>query len=351
MSEQNFTARVLDWYDCHGRHDLPWQQRRNAYRVWIAEIMLQQTQVGTVVPYYRRFMQTFPTLSKLASAPLDRVMACWAGLGYYSRARNLHKAASIIKQRHGGRFPRVFDEVLALPGIGRSTAGAILAQVHDQRHPILDGNVKRVLCRYHAIDGWPGTTAVQKKLWQLAEHNTPSERVADYTQAIMDLGATLCTRANPQCGQCPVQADCAAFVAAKVDLYPQPRPRKTMPVKATRLLVLTDADSGHILLEKRPPSGIWGGLWSLPELDTAASVESECRQRWGLRVLGVSESPQFRHTFSHYHLDITPCQVQVRCSHHGVHEQGQTQWCPTDEVGNRGLAAPVARILAHLPKT
>ena len=351
MTSQNFTARLLDWYDSYGRHDLPWQKRRNAYRVWIAEIMLQQTQVGTVVPYYRRFMQTFPTLSKLASASLDRVMGCWAGLGYYSRARNLHKAAGIIKQQHGGRFPQTFDEVLALPGIGKSTAGAILAQVHGQRHPILDGNVKRVLCRYQAIEGWPGTTAVQKKLWQLAERYTPSDSVADYTQAIMDLGATLCIRANPQCGQCPVHADCAAFVAGEVSRYPQPRPRRTMPVKATRLLILTDADSGQILLEKRPPSGIWGGLWSLPELEPTASVESVCRHRWGLRVLGVRESTQFRHTFSHYHLDITPCQVQVRCSDNSVHERDQTQWCPTDEIANRGLAAPVARILAQLPKT
>ena len=245
--------------------------------------MLQQTQVATVIPYYRRFMQAFPELHTLASAPLDRVLEHWSGLGYYSRARNLHKAAGIIADEHGGQFPDEFEQLMALPGIGRSTAGAILAQALDQRHAILDGNVKRVLCRYHAVDGWPGTTTVQKQLWQFAEQHTPDKRIADYTQAMMDLGATLCTRASPQCAQCPLQSDCEANVTDQVKQYPLPRPRKKLPVKAARLLILTDAASGSILLEKRPPTGIWGGLWSLPEAAVSSALGSESPEQRGLR--------------------------------------------------------------------
>jgi len=351
VAKASFSDRVLDWYDQYGRHDLPWQQQRTLYRVWIAEIMLQQTQVGTVMPYYQRFMEAFPELDLLARAPLDRVLEQWSGLGYYSRARNLHKAARIIDLEHDGRFPQEFEQVMALPGIGQSTAGAILAQALDQRHAILDGNVKRVLCRYHAVDGWPGKTAVQKQLWQFAEQHTPDGRIADYTQAMMDLGATLCRRSSPQCKQCPLQSDCEANVSNRVKHYPVPRPRRQLPVKAARLLILTDNESGRILLEKRPPSGIWGGLWSLPEAEVDETVEQLCLQRWGLQVLSNEDCGPFRHTFSHYHLDITPCRVHVQMNEAGVKEQGETIWCSSKDATKRALATPVSRIISQQAKT
>jgi len=341
----SFSTRVLDWYDQYGRHDLPWQQQRTPYRVWIAEIMLQQTQVGTVIPYYLRFMQAFPELNSLASAPLDRVLEQWSGLGYYSRARNLHNAACIIATEHGGQFPQEFEQVMALPGIGQSTAGAILAQALDQRHAILDGNVKRVLCRYHAVDGWPGKAAVQKQLWQFAEQHTPGKRIADYTQAMMDLGATLCRRASPQCTQCPLQSDCEAHVTNQVKQLPVSRPRKKLPVKAARLLILTDAASGSILLEKRPPTGIWGGLWSLPEAEVDAQIEQVCLQRWGLKAISNEDCDSFRHTFSHYHLDITPCRIHVQLNGASIREKGEVIWCSSEDAKKCALATPVARII------
>ncbi len=345
MVKASFSTRVLDWFDRNGRHDLPWQRQRTPYRVWIAEIMLQQTQVAAVIPYYQRFMQTFPELHVLASAPLDRVLEHWSGLGYYSRAHNLHKTARIITAEHGGRFPRKFEQVTALPGIGRSTAGAILAQALDQRHAILDGNVKRVLCRYHAVDGWPGKTAVQKHLWQLAERHTPDERIADYTQAMMDLGAILCRRSSPHCTQCPLHTDCKAGITDRVKQFPAPRPRKKLPVKAARLLILTDTASGSILLEKRPPTGIWGGLWSLPEAEVDEQIEQVCLQRWGLKVLSNQDCDPFRHTFSHYHLDITPCRIQVQLNGAGIREQAEVTWYSPKDAKKCALATPVARII------
>jgi A/G-specific adenine glycosylase len=347
VGKASFSTRVLRWYDRHGRHDLPWQQQRTPYRLWIAEVMLQQTQVSTVIPYYQRFMQAFPDLSDLAEAALDHVLEHWAGLGYYSRARNLHKAARLIAREHGGHFPLVFEDLMALPGIGRSTAGAILAQALDQRHAILDGNVKRVLCRYHAVAGWPGKTAVQNQLWQHAERYTPTRRVAEYTQAIMDLGATLCTRSSPRCGQCPLQTDCAAFLDGTVKHYPAPRPRKQLPVKTARLLILTDAATGRIMLEKRPPTGIWGGLWSLPEVSLGDNVDMVCQQRWGLSVLTNEDCAPFRHTFSHYHFEITPCKVSVAAGEKEVKEHGNITWCISLDAQKRALAAPVARIISR----
>jgi len=343
----SFSDRVLAWYETHGRHDLPWQQQRTPYRVWVAEVMLQQTQVATVIPYYRRFLKSFPGVHELADAPLDAVLEHWSGLGYYSRARNLHQAARRIVSLHEGVFPGRFDDVVALPGIGRSTAGAILAQALDQRHAILDGNVKRVLCRYHAVEGWPGKAAVQKQLWAYAEQYTPVKRVADYTQAVMDLGATLCTRSAPQCACCPLQSGCAASAADQVSRFPAPRPRKQMPVRTARLLILTDTRSGRIMLEKRPPTGIWGGLWSLPEVEVDASVEQVCRQRWGLGVLGNEDCDPFRHTFSHYHFDITPCRVEVEPLANTLGDTGETIWCPSGEAVTRAMAAPVARIISQ----
>jgi len=345
MSERNrFATRLLDWHRRHGRHELPWQSERSLYRVWIAEIMLQQTQVGTVIPYYRRFMSAFPDLRALSDAPLERVLECWSGLGYYSRARNLHRAAQLIAAEHGGCFPQDFDAVLSLPGIGRSTAGAILAQALGRRHAILDGNVKRVLARYHAVEGWTGQAAVLDQLWRHAEQHTPDENLADYTQAIMDLGATLCTRSKPDCEACPLHTDCAALRTGRVDELPSPRPKKTLPVKSARLLVLTD-DSGAILLEKRPPAGIWGGLWSLPEAAPGESVEAVCSRRWGLSVIGHEDGERFRHSFSHYHLDITPCRVRVRDRADRVSDAGRLIWCRFDESTPPAMATPVARII------
>jgi len=309
--------------------------------------MLQQTQVITVIPYYLRFMRAFPGLNSLANAPLDRVLEQWSGLGYYSRARNLHKAARIIASEHEGAFPARFAEVMALPGIGQSTAGAILAQALEQRHAILDGNVKRVLSRYHAVDGWPGKIQVQKQLWQYAERHTPDDRIADFTQAIMDLGATLCTRASPQCTVCPLHTDCTAHIKGMTRRYPAPRPKKQLPVKTARLLILTDTESGRILLEKRPPTGIWGGLWSLPEADTNEKIEQVCQQRWGMEILHNKDLNTFRHTFSHYHFDITPCKVQVRVKAVVVREQANIAWCQSGEAKKRALAAPVARIISE----
>lgn len=238
----NFAARLLRWYDRHGRKDLPWQRARTPYTVWVSEVMLQQTQVATVIPYFERFMARFPDVRTLADAPLDAVLAHWSGLGYYSRARNLHRAAQQIRDRHGGVFPEDMDAIAALPGIGRSTAGAILAQALGQRHAILDGNVKRVLTRHRAIAGWPGQSAVERRLWEIAEAETPHARVADYTQAIMDLGAMVCTRARPRCGACPVADDCAARAAGTVSRYPAPKPRKTLPVRQTRMLLVTNGE-------------------------------------------------------------------------------------------------------------
>ena len=351
MARLSFSGRVLAWYDRHGRHDLPWQLRRTPYRVWIAEVMLQQTQVATVIPYYQRFLQSFPEVGALADAPLDAVLEHWSGLGYYSRARNLHKAASLIDSEHNGVFPGRFEDVVGLPGIGRSTAGAILAQALDQRHAILDGNVKRVLCRYHAVSGWPGKTSVQKQLWAYAEQHTPDRRVADYTQAIMDLGATRCTRTSPSCSECPLQSDCQAYLTDRVSQFPSPRPRKPIPVRTARLLILTDTRSGRIMLEKRPPSGIWGGLWSLPEAAVDASIEQVCQQRWGLSVLDNEDCKAFRHTFSHYHLDITPCRVQVELNPNSIEDTHETIWCPREEASKRALAAPVARIISQHSQT
>jgi A/G-specific adenine glycosylase len=307
--------------------------------------MLQQTQVATVIPYFERFMARFPAISDLAAASVDEVLALWSGLGYYSRARNLHRAAVQIATQHGGVFPSELEQVLALPGIGRSTAGAILALSRNQRHPILDGNVRRVLARYHAIGGWPGEAEVERLLWQKAEEHTPAERVAHYTQAIMDLGATLCTRSRPRCGDCPQAAACAAHAAGEPLRYPAPRPRKTLPERRTTLLLVTN-DRGEVLLEQRPPSGIWGGLWTLPELGDE-SVAQWCRRR-GLGAQEETAWPSLRHTFSHFHLDIAPRHVQVAAADSAVMEAAGAVWYKTELCDQLGLPAPIKRLLARL---
>jgi A/G-specific adenine glycosylase len=342
----SFAARLLAWYADHGRKDLPWQCDPTPYRVWVSEVMLQQTQVATVIPYFERFLARFPAVTDLAAASVDEVLALWSGLGYYSRARNLHRAAVQIASEHGGVFPATLEQVLALPGIGRSTAGAILALARNQRHPILDGNVRRVLARYHAIDGWPGQAEVERLLWQQAEEHTPAERVAHYTQAIMDLGATLCTRSRPRCGECPQAAACAAHAAGEAARYPAPRPRKTLPERQTTLLLVTNA-RGEVLLEQRPPSGIWGGLWTLPEAAADESAAHWCRRR-GLAVREETAWPGLRHTFSHFHLDISPLHVRVADAGGAVMEAGGAVWYKTDLCDQLGLPAPIKRLLARL---
>jgi len=341
---QSFATRLLAWYHSHGRKNLPWQQDRSAYRVWVSEIMLQQTQVDTVIPYYERFMQRFPDVQTLAATAQDEVLHHWSGLGYYARARNLQRAAQQICAAHGGEFPRELETLNNLPGIGRSTAAAILAQAFGLRHAILDGNVKRVLARYHGVEGWPGQSQVQQRLWDYAEQHTPQRELVDYTQAIMDLGATLCRRTRPRCGDCPLVDDCDAFHSLRTGELPTPKPRKALPVKAARMLVLQDAQQ-RVMLEKRPPSGIWGGLWSLPELQLDDDVAAQCRQRWQLEISAPQDAPSFRHTFSHYHLDITPCRVQVKNPDQCVMEAERIVWYNIAQPDRLGLAAPVRTIL------
>lgn len=339
----SFAARVLRWYDAHGRRDLPWQRDINAYRVWVSEIMLQQTQVQTVIPYYERFMRAFPDLMSLANADIDTVLQHWSGLGYYARGRNLHRAAEIIRDQHGGEFPDGFDAVAALPGIGRSTAGAILAIAAQQRHAILDGNVKRVLARHAAIDGWPGKTEVANALWSLALERTPEHRVADYTQAIMDLGATLCTRSRPACGACPVADDCEARLRDTVGHYPGRKAKRTKPLRQTIMVMAVSDDS--VYLERRPPAGIWGGLWSLPEVD---SVDEWCARILQTAPAATEQYAILRHSFSHYDLDIQPVVVRVAPLSRTVADSPDATWHALDEEPPGGIAAPVQQLLNTL---
>jgi A/G-specific adenine glycosylase len=337
--------RLLAWFDAHGRHDLPWQRERTPYCVWVSEIMLQQTQVGTVVPYFERFLQRFPTIGALAAASLDDVLACWSGLGYYARARNLWRAARTVAAEHGGELPATFDALRALPGIGRSTAGAILAQAYGQRWPILDGNVKRVLARYHAVAGWPGLPKVAAELWRHADAHTPAERVADYTQAIMDLGATLCTRTRPACTVCPLASDCAAARAGAQALYPAARPKRARPRRHVAVLVVRAPD-GRVLLERRPPRGLWGGLYSLPELAAGDSPREWCARVLGAnvaveRALGVIE-----HAFTHFDLDLLPRLLELAAEPSAVMDRDDWFWHrPGAELGV-GVPAPVAALLS-----
>ena len=347
-----FAQKLLTWYDDNGRHDLPWHHDRNPYRVWVSEIMLQQTQVTTVIPYFEAFMQRFPDMEALATAPVDDVLSHWSGLGYYARARNLQKAAQQVVEKHDGQFPRDLEQLQALPGIGRSTAAAILAQAYQQRAAILDGNVKRVLARYHAIAGWPGKTSVLNQLWERAEEHTPDERIRDYTQAIMDLGAMVCTRSRPACESCPLQTGCEAYAKGETSLYPGSKPKKAKPEKTTWMVILEDKE-GRILLERRPPSGIWGGLWSLPELDPAYSPEElpdACEQAFGFNCGEPELTSGFRHTFSHYHLHIQPARLTVH-SPARVNDAENHQWIHRDQALSLGLPAPIRTLLTAPEQT
>ena len=340
------SSRLLAWFDTHGRHDFPWQHARTPYSVWVSEIMLQQTQVGTVIPFYERFMRRFPTIEALAAAPLDDVLALWAGLGYYARARNLWRAARSIVAEHGGELPTTFDELRALPGIGRSTAGAILAQAHGQRWPILDGNVKRVLARYHAVAGWPGLPAVANELWRHAEAHTPRERVADYTQAIMDLGATVCARARPACTVCPLADDCAAAGGGTQALYPAPRPKRERAQRRVAVLVVRAPD-GRVLLERRPASGIWGGLYSLPELPAEDSPRDWCARMLGAAVAAERVLEIIEHAFTHFDLDLEPRLLELDVEPSTIMERDDWHWCKPGAKLDVGVPAPVAALLSQ----
>jgi len=341
MAPEIFQQRVLDWFDQHGRKNLPWQEPISPYRIWLSETMLQQTQVATVIPYFQVFTAKFPNLERLANAPVDEVLQLWSGLGYYARARNLHKAAQRIVEL--GCFPNSLDGLTALPGIGLSTAGAILSIAFNNSQPILDGNVKRVLSRFKAISGWPGLSRVNQQLWAISAEFTPTARVADYTQAMMDLGATLCTRSRPACHRCPLQDGCLANITGTVALLPSPKPKKILPTKQRVLLVLTDAN-GRILLEKRPPTGIWGGLWSLPEFTDTAEALAWCAGN-GIAVIRQQIAAERRHTFSHYHLDYTPLLVKTDNPTNFVMEAGFSLWYNASQINKLGLATPIKKLL------
>ena len=347
----SFSQRLLRWFDAHGRHDLPWQEPRTPYRVWLAEIMLQQTQVAAVIPYFQRFVARFPDLAALAAAPADDVLQHWAGLGYYARARNLQRAAQLIMSQHGGEFPRDIEALKALPGIGRSTAGAILAQAYGQRHAILDGNVKRVLARHGAIGGWPGEPQVSKQLWALSESLLPRQRLTDYTQAIMDLGATLCTARKPACARCPVSADCQALQLDQVSEFPASRPKRERRQRQARLLLVENA-AGEILFERRPPVGIWGGLWCLPMLESRADGDEDAagwlQQRHGLRAQPFAALPAISHGFTHFELELSPLRLRAEPAGEALGERSELRWINIAADELPGLPAPVSKLLRQL---
>lgn len=345
MSE-TFAARLLNWFHQHGRKNLPWQQDPSPYRVWVSEIMLQQTRVDTVLFYFERFMQQFPDIVSLAAAEQDDVLHLWSGLGYYARARNLHKAAQMIVKDYAGEFPGDFEQVLVLPGIGRSTAAAILSLSMHQHHAILDGNVKRVLARHHAVQGWPGSAKVEKHLWTIAEQNTPQQESAAYTQAIMDLGATLCTRRQPQCAQCPVRDDCQAFASGLQHELPHSKPKKQMPTRHRTVLILS-GENQDLLMQRRPNQGIWGGLWSFPEFECSEEAIRWCEKMFGKSPDSNEELTELAHTFSHFHLILHPIKVSYPTPIHWVMEGDDWVWYKHG-TSRAGLAAPVKKLLDQI---
>ncbi|MEM7193992.1 MAG: A/G-specific adenine glycosylase [Pseudomonadota bacterium] len=348
----SFAQKLLSWFANHGRHHLPWQIDRDPYKVWLSEIMLQQTQVATVIPYFERFLQRFPDIQSLADADTDDVMALWSGLGYYARARNLQKAARQIVDHHNGKFPQDIDDVTALSGIGQSTAGAILAFCFEQRHPILDGNVKRVLCRQRAVHGYPGETRIARQLWSVADQLTPAERVSDYTQAIMDLGATVCTRRKPLCIACPVADSCEALAAGEVDALPTPKSRKPKPIHEWQMLVFRNHD-GKILLQRRPPVGIWGGLWCPPVADhqdvgtDGFSTRQWARDQLGIEIRSERKLDSFTHAFSHFGISVSPVEVSRMCIKPAIRDGQDRIWIEPNGLEDFGLPAPVRRFLSE----
>jgi len=340
---KSFAQRLTAWQRTHGRHDLPWQ-RADAYRVWLSEIMLQQTQVVTVIPYYLRFIDAFPNIAALAAATEDVVLAHWSGLGYYARGRNLHRAAQRIMAEHGGEFPHQFEQIIELPGIGRSTAAAICALAFHQHRAILDGNVKRVLARHAGITGWPGTKKVEMQLWQLAEGLLPQREIAAYTQGLMDLGTSVCTRSKPKCEVCPVRDDCVARQSGRTDELPTPRPKKPLPEKHSTFLLLRHGSD--ILLEKRPGSGIWGGLWCPPQFDDMATAKTWCAQH-GLATADCKQLAPFTHTFTHFRLHIEPLLLDINRRTHQIEQPGQL-WMDANEALQAAIPAPVRILLERM---
>ncbi|GAB3344528.1 A/G-specific adenine glycosylase [Marilutibacter aestuarii] len=344
-----FATQLLAWFDLHGRHDLPWQHPRSPYRVWLSEIMLQQTQVATVIAYFQRFVDGLPDLPALAAAPQEQVLALWSGLGYYARARNLHAAARACVERHGGELPRDLEALVALPGIGRSTAAAILSQAWGDRHAILDGNVKRVLARYHGVEGWPGAPKVEKRLWAFAEAHVadpalPDARMADYTQAQMDLGATLCTRSKPTCLLCPLRGACAAHRDGLTDSLPTPRPGKTLPRREAQLLWLEDAQ-GRILLQQRPSTGVWASLWTLPQADDATLAREWLATHADPDYDAGEALPSIAHAFSHFRLDLHPRRWRAVALRERVGDNGDLRWVPRTQLTALGIPAPIRKLL------
>jgi A/G-specific adenine glycosylase len=342
----SFAQAVLNWFERYGRHDLPWQQQ-DAYRVWLSEIMLQQTQVSTVIPYYQNFIKRFPNVKQLADASIDEVLQHWQGLGYYARARNLHKAAGVIRDQHKGRFPKTMETVAALPGVGRSTAGAILSFAFGQHWPILDGNVKRVLARCFRVPGWYAQSATMKQLWYLAESVTPAKQSAEFNQAMMDIGSMVCLKSNPKCEACPLKKMCASYRHHSQAEYPQKKPTRAKPHKTTLMLLHRHQD--QVLLWRRPPSGIWGGLWSLPEVDELSAVEL-----WQQSFLSRSQAPQtiqeavIRHQFTHYSLDISLAIIEMKSLPDRISDSDNYAWVDIDALANHGLPTPVRKLLSTL---
>jgi A/G-specific adenine glycosylase len=353
-----FAERVVAWQKVHGRHDLPWQNTRDPYRIWLSEIMLQQTQVTTVIPYYLRFLDCFPDVIALADADLGRVLELWSGLGYYRRAHLLHGAAREVRDRYAGLFPTAPEILASLPGVGRSTAAAIAAFSTGARTPILEGNVKRVLARHAGIEGFPAETRTAAALWRCAEGRLPGSAtetvtgnatdtaMAIYTQALMDLGATVCVRSSPLCERCPVASDCSARLQNRVDELPAPRPRRALPQKqCTVLLIERD---GCVLLERRPATGIWSGLWSLPETELGADVASFCRTRYGAEIEVVAPLEPIEHGFTHFRLTLFPQRCAAMDWPSAFREtdaQPQLRWLPVGEAATAALPAPIKKLL------
>ena len=344
IARDGIAQRLLAWFDRHGRHDLPWQHPRTPYRVWLSEIMLQQTQVSVVAGYFDRFVGALPDLPALARAPQDEVLALWSGLGYYARARNLHAAAKLCVERHGGDLPRDLDALVALPGIGRSTAGAILSQAWNDSAPILDGNVKRVLCRLFGIDGWPGTPAVEKKLWSIAATLLPETRLADWTQAQMDFGATLCTRASPACAICPLQDICVARRDGRIAELPAPKPGKPLPQREAQMLIV-EAPDGRVLLQRRPPTGVWASLWSLPQHEDVDEARAWFERHVDGEFATARVLPALDHGFSHYRLRIHPRLIAINGLRAAIGDNADLRWANRAELTAIGLPAPVRKLL------
>lgn len=348
---QYFADKVLQWFNQHGRKNLPWQHNSTPYRVWISEIMLQQTQVATVIPYYQRFMDSFPDVLSLANAEEDLVLQHWAGLGYYRRARNLHKAAQQIRDQFDATLPSDLQNLQSLSGIGRSTAGAILSLAYHQREAILDGNVKRVLTRYHAVEGWTGKSSVLKQLWQLAESHLPDARYAHYTQAMMDLGAMVCTRTKPRCTECPLRDNCVALQAGQPTAYPTPKPKKVIPEKQAVFLLLINPEQAAFII-KRPPSGIWGGLWCLPQFDTEKEAQHWYQQYFSFDSSNsssfstvIQEEKQFSHTFSHFRLQARVLLISQSAPIKRVMEGTPSLWYNSNTTFTGGFPAPINTLL------